>query len=175
MDLAGATRQLHELLQTVSGPDMTVELSAPHGLVPVLADPATVEQMVLNLSINARDAMDGRGHLSLTVDTVDLDSERAGKLGLVPGAYARLSVADDGPGMSDDVLARCLEPFFTTKERGKGSGLGLSTVYGQAGVYGGTLTIDTLLGVERPSACRCPSPPASRSPRQRPPRNRPHG
>ena len=147
VDLAGATRQLHELLQTVSGPDMTVELSGPHGLVPVLADPATVEQMVLNLYINARDAMDGHGHLSLTVDTVDLDSERAGKLGLVPGAYARLSVADDGPGMTDDVLARCLEPFFTTKERGKGSGLGLSTVYGQAGVYGGTLTIDTLLGV----------------------------
>jgi two-component system, cell cycle sensor histidine kinase and response regulator CckA len=145
VDLAATTRQLHELLQTVAGPDVNVELDAPLDVIPVLADPATVEQMVVNLSLNARDAMDGHGRLTLMVDTVDLDSEQAAKLGLAPGAYARLCVADDGPGMTDDVLARCLEPFFTTKERGKGSGLGLSTVYGQAVGYGGTLTIETHL------------------------------
>jgi signal transduction histidine kinase/CheY-like chemotaxis protein len=143
LDLMESVRGLHSVLERMVGPDIIVDLRLPDTPVWVLADPSAVEQSILNLSINARDAMGAGGKLTISLERVEVGNDLASELGVGAGAYACLAVADTGPGMSEDVLARCLEPFFTTKDRGRGSGLGLSTVYGQCAERGGTLTIDS--------------------------------
>jgi CheY-like chemotaxis protein len=98
---------------------------------PVLMDPAQVDQVVLNLAVNARDAMPDGG--TLTIDVCDISADAAycaGRLGLVPGDYVRLTLRDDGQGMDADTKARVFEPFFTTKAEDRGTGLGLASVYG---------------------------------------------
>jgi signal transduction histidine kinase/CheY-like chemotaxis protein len=143
LDLVQSGRGLHSVLERMVGPDVIVDLRLPDTPVWVLADPSAVEQTILNLSINARDAMDAGGKLTFSVEEVEVGNDLASQLGVDAGAYACLVVADTGPGMSEDVLARCLEPFFTTKERGRGSGLGLSTAYNECAERGGTLTIES--------------------------------
>jgi signal transduction histidine kinase len=114
---------------------------------PALVDPTQLESAVLNLAINARDAMDGGGHLVISSDNLTLDAAKAAALeGSVPGDYVTINVIDTGTGMSDDVQHEAFEPFFTTKEVGKGSGLGLSMVYGFVKQSDGYVRLDSAPG-----------------------------
>jgi PAS domain S-box-containing protein len=125
------------LLRRLIGPEIELVI-ARHGLPALVrADPAQIEQVILNLVVNARDAMPDGGRLVVRVDEVDMDETSALVEGRT-GRYARLSVSDTGPGIDERTRARLFEPFFTTKAQGKGTGLGLSIVYGivrQAGGY----------------------------------------
>jgi PAS domain S-box-containing protein len=121
---------METMLRRLIGPEIEFQI-VRKGPVMVVADPAQIEQVILNLVINARDAMPQGGRLTVTVDDVELDDAAAtvhaeGRV----GRYALLSVADSGTGMDEQTRARLFEPFFTTKEQGKGTGLGLSIVYG---------------------------------------------
>ncbi|KAA2213069.1 PAS domain S-box protein [Pseudoroseomonas oryzae] len=129
------------------GPDIRVDVIGPPSLPPVLCDPHQLENALLNLCINARDAMPEGGTLRITTAAVRLEGEAAAALGLAPGAYVRLSAADTGSGMAPDVAARAFDPFFTTKPMGQGTGLGLSMVYGFARQSGGQAHIASIPGL----------------------------
>jgi CheY-like chemotaxis protein len=109
------------------------------GSVPIMADPTQLELVVLNLAINARDAMPGGGTITIATRYVRIEDDAE----LEDGDYVELCVSDTGEGMPEDILARAFEPFFTTKEVGKGTGLGLSMVYGVARQSGGTARIES--------------------------------
>jgi PAS domain S-box-containing protein len=141
--IAPLIEEMRPLLRNVLGPGVTKKFELDPDLMPVLADPTQVEVAVLNLAINARDAMPEGGSLTIS-------SRRRRIVGdpeLEPGTYIELSIADTGVGMTPDVLARAFEPFFTTKEVGKGTGLGLSMVYGMARQSGGAVRIESEPGV----------------------------
>jgi PAS domain S-box-containing protein len=131
--------EMRPLLRNVLGPGIEKKFDLDPHLTPVLADPTQLEVAVLNLAINARDAMPDGGTLAI--------SSRKRRIGndpeLEPGTYIELSIADTGAGMAPDVLARVFEPFFTTKDVGKGTGLGLSMVYGMARQCGGGVKIES--------------------------------
>jgi signal transduction histidine kinase len=132
---------LETMLRRLIGPEVEFEMVVRPDIM-VVADPAQLEQVVLNLVINARDAMPKGGRLTVKVDDVVLDEANA--MAAVegrPGRYARLSVADTGSGIDEQTRARLFEPFFTTKEQGKGTGLGLSIVYGIIKQSGGYITV----------------------------------
>jgi PAS domain S-box-containing protein len=144
VDLPVLVRGMTGLLQRSLGPSVQIETRFPLGLPPLYTDPAQLEAVLLNLTVNARDAMPDGGTISIEAksETIAPGSERA----LPPGAYVRLSVADTGQGMSEETLTRATEPFFTTKGVGKGTGLGLSMVHGLAQQSGGHLGIRSRLG-----------------------------
>jgi CheY-like chemotaxis protein len=117
-------------------------------LAPVQIDPAQFETAILNLAINSRDAMAGGGRITIETQNVTVDQQRAANdPEITPGPYVMIAVSDSGTGMSPAVLSRAFDPFFTTKEAGKGSGLGLSQVYGFAKTAGGHVTIYSELGI----------------------------
>ena len=141
--VAPLIEEMRPLLRNVLGPGIEKEFDLDPRLTPVLADPTQLEVAVLNLAINARDAMPDGGTL-----TVGSRKRRiTGDPELEAGTYIELSIADTGSGMTPEVLARAFEPFFTTKEVGKGTGLGLSMVYGMALQSGGAVRIESEPGV----------------------------
>ncbi|MDO9370848.1 MAG: PAS domain S-box protein [Sphingopyxis sp.] len=133
-----------ELLQRSLGPSFIIETRFPADLPAVSADINQLEMGLLNLAVNARDAMPGGGSISISARAQEV--RRGAVSGLAPGRYVRLTVADNGAGMDADTLARAADPFFTTKGIGKGTGLGLSMVHGFAQQLGGALEIESELG-----------------------------
>ena len=133
---------MRPLLKNVLGPEIEKRFDLAQTGVPVMADPTQLELAVLNLAINARDAMDGGGVLTFATAALTISGDPE----LEDGDYVELSVRDTGCGMDADVAERAFEPFFTTKEVGRGTGLGLSMVYGVARQSGGTARIDSKVG-----------------------------
>jgi signal transduction histidine kinase/CheY-like chemotaxis protein len=130
IDLNAVIADIQKMLRRVLGEDINLSF-CPGDTSDIVADPSQIEQILLNLAVNARDAMPKGGSLTVGTSIVELDRSLAGRYpGAEPGRYASLTVCDTGSGMSDDVLSHVFEPFFTTKPVGKGTGLGLSTVYG---------------------------------------------
>jgi PAS domain S-box-containing protein len=140
--LREATAGMETMLRRLIGPEIDLQILRTSDVM-VKADPAQMEQVILNLCVNARDAMPQGGRLTVTVDEVELNEWAAGLIGeeARPGRYARLSVSDTGTGMDEATRAKLFEPFFTTKEQGKGTGLGLSIVYGIVKQSGGHITV----------------------------------
>jgi PAS domain S-box-containing protein len=135
------------MLRRLIGPEIEFEIVSAPAPLHIIADSGQVEQVVLNLVVNARDAMPEGGRVTVRVDEVELDEP--GAIAFVEGRagrYARLSVADTGTGIDDATRAKLFEPFFTTKEQGKGTGLGLSIVYGIVKQAGGYITVVSELG-----------------------------
>lgn len=145
VDIAKLVDGMGELVRSTTGPQIRVVVETADDLPPAKADPNQLEMALLNLSVNARDAMPDGGTLriSATAETI----ARGHASGLAPGSYVRISVADTGTGMDKATMARAVEPFFSTKGIGKGTGLGLSMVHGLASQLGGALTIQSRLGV----------------------------
>jgi len=141
--VAPLIEEMRPLLRNVLGPGIAKEFDLDPHLTPVLADPTQVEVAVLNLAINARDAMPEGGTLTISSRKRRITEDAE----LEPGTYIELSIVDTGAGMTPEVLSRAFEPFFTTKEVGKGTGLGLSMVYGMARQSGGAVKIESELGV----------------------------
>jgi PAS domain S-box-containing protein len=145
--LADVVRGMETMLRRLIGPEIEFEIVAVAEPVNVRADSGQIEQVVLNLVINARDAMPQGGRLTVRVELVELDEAAA--ITFVeghPGPYARLSVCDTGTGMDDQTRAKLFEPFFTTKEQGKGTGLGLSIAYGIVKQSRGYISVTSELG-----------------------------
>jgi len=140
--VAPLIRNMRPLLRNVLGPGIAKEFDLDEELVPVMADPTQLEVAVLNLAINARDAMPDGGVLRFASRKVTL----TGDPDVDDGDFIELTISDTGTGMTEDVAGRAFEPFFTTKEVGKGTGLGLSMVYGMARQSGGTARIESTIG-----------------------------
>jgi CheY-like chemotaxis protein len=175
---------MRDLLQTTLGGSVNLQTALADDLWPALVDPTQIEMVVLNLAINARDAMEVGGNLTVQTANVTLRDPPARPEEPEPGDYVVLGVADTGTGMSAEVLAKAFEPFFTTKDVGKGSGLGLAQVYGFAKQSGGGVRIETAAGrgttihvylpraaAAKPAAAQpAAAPTAPASPRKRAPR-----
>ena len=148
VDLAGAIAETRAMLARTIGADITLYAPAPAAPVTVHADPGQLQQVLLNLAINARDAMPEGGTLVIEADVAELSGDELDVRPAVPaGRYARIRVSDTGEGMTPDVAGHIFEPFWTTKPRGQGTGLGLATVYGIVSEAGGTISVYSELGV----------------------------
>ncbi|HYU42690.1 MAG TPA: response regulator [Vicinamibacteria bacterium] len=142
LDLNAVLARMEDMLRRVISESIQIVVVSSEGLGHIRADPGQLEQVILNLAVNARDAMPGGGRLVLETANAELDEAYARTHPEVsPGAHAMLAVSDTGSGMDPATLARIFEPFFTTKEEGKGTGLGLSTVYGIVKQSGGHVTV----------------------------------
>jgi hypothetical protein len=150
VDPAAAVAAVQAMLTRVIGEDIQIVTTLGHSLRRVKVDPAQIEQVLLNLSLNARDAMPNGGILTLEVSNFEVTEPLplpSSSVAVVPcGQYVMLAVRDNGLGMEQEIAARAFEPFFTTKAPGKGTGLGLSTVYGIVKQSGGFVWIESVLG-----------------------------
>ena len=147
VDLYASLSGLESMLRTTCGENIGLQLALPQGLWPALTDANQFESAVVNLAINARDAMPNGGGLHITADNVHADAAMVASIpGLEPGDYVRITVRDTGTGMSADVVTRAFEPFFTTKPLGQGTGLGLSMIYGFMRQSGGIAVLDSAVG-----------------------------
>lgn len=144
VDIKGLVEGMHDLMQRTIGPHIAVHLEMASDLPPARVDPGQLELALLNLAVNSRDAMSGGGHLRLSLDEAQIGP--VANEGLTAGRYIRLSVSDTGVGMDEATLTRAIEPFFTTKGQGEGTGLGLSMVHGLAAQSGGALRIRSKVG-----------------------------
>ena len=144
LDLNEVIANLEKLLTRLIGEDVTLTIRKQDDLWLVRADPSQMEQVLMNLAANARDAMPEGGRL--TVETANVALEAPGnsnRPGLQPGAYVTMTVTDTGTGVPESIRSLMFEPFFTTKEQGKGTGLGLATVYGIVKQTGGSVYVDS--------------------------------
>jgi PAS domain S-box-containing protein len=145
VDVASLVTGMAELIESTSGPQIKVVVNAEPDLPPAIADQNQLEMAILNLSVNARDAMPDGGTLTISASRQMVDEGHPANLRR--GCYVRLCVADTGVGMDESTLSHAIEPFFSTKGIGKGTGLGLSMAHGLASQLGGALTIASRLGL----------------------------
>jgi PAS domain S-box-containing protein len=144
IDLNPLLQNLEEMLGRVIGEDVQLVTILADDLGRVKADPGQIEQVLLNLALNARDAMPSGGKLTIeTANVTFKETDRQNHMGLMPGRYVMISITDTGVGMTQEVKERIFEPFFTTKEVGKGTGLGLSMAYGIVKQSGGHIGVDS--------------------------------
>jgi signal transduction histidine kinase len=146
VDLNEVALGMAEILRRTIGEHIMLNASLASDLWSTLADVSEIESAILNLAINARDAMPQGGRLIIETSNAPLREPDAAAIGVAPGDYVRLSVSDTGSGMPPEVIAHAFEPFFTTKQPGKGTGLGLATIYGFARQSGGHVMIDSEVG-----------------------------
>ena len=147
VNLNDAVRSMHKMLSRLLSDDITLKIILEDNLPYVLMDPGQIDQVLVNLAVNAHDAMPNGGELVFATKRVELGDRQAKKIpGLKPGAYVMLAVKDTGTGIDPETLSRIFDPFFTTKEAGHGTGLGLSTVYGIVTQSGGTIAVDSTPG-----------------------------
>jgi PAS domain S-box-containing protein len=142
LDLVEVVRGVQRFLRHLVRPDIEIRVELPTGPLPITGDLGQLEQVLMNLVTNARDAMPRGGRITMVVSGVDLDDERALRAGLEdPGPYAQVAVSDTGVGMDWQTRARLFEPFFTTKDPGKGTGLGLAIAYGIVKKHQGSIGV----------------------------------
>lgn len=143
VDVVGLVHGMRNLIERSIGPEIVVSLRTDRHTPNALVDANQLEMALLNLTLNARDAMeDGKGRLDITLDRAEVREMHD----LAPGAYLRIQVADNGTGMDEQTLSQALEPFFTTKGVGKGTGLGLSMIHGLARQSGGAFQLESAIG-----------------------------
>jgi PAS domain S-box-containing protein len=148
LDLNETLASMRDMLQRLLGEDIELSLRTSNAVGRVSVDPSQIEQIILNLAVNARDAMLDGGQLTLETANVELDVGYAARhVGATPGPHVMIAVGDTGTGMDPATQARMFEPFFTTKEVGKGTGLGLSTVLGIVQQSGGHVSVHSEVGV----------------------------
>jgi nitrogen-specific signal transduction histidine kinase/CheY-like chemotaxis protein len=146
LDLNHILGDMEKMLRRIIGEDVALSQELAPDLGLVKADPGQIEQVVMNLVVNARDAMAGGGALVIRTRNRDLGEEESRRADVAPGRYVEVEIADTGVGMDAQTLGRIFEPFFTTKPVGKGTGLGLATVYGIARQSGGGILVDSEIG-----------------------------
>jgi PAS domain S-box-containing protein len=147
LDLRDLLQDMDQMLRSAIGEAVTLEIDAPDDLWPAFVDASSTENALLNLAMNARDALAGRGCIRVKMSNRHLtQQDLAGDAEMSPGDYVELKVIDDGPGIPAETLEHVFEPFFTTKPVGKGTGLGLSMIYGFVRQSGGRVTIDSTPG-----------------------------
>jgi PAS domain S-box-containing protein len=147
VDVNALIVSLEDLLRRTIGETLNLDIAVAPDLWCTLCDPNQLESALLNLAINARDAMPDGGHLKIATQNVRVDAINANGPALTPGNYICISVSDSGTGMSPEVVARAFDPFFTTKPIGQGTGLGLSMIYGFARQSNGHVSIDSGVGI----------------------------
>jgi CheY-like chemotaxis protein len=147
LDLRAVVEDVKVLLQRIIGENIRMTLHTTSDPMVIKADRSQLEQVMMNLVTNARDAMPSGGSLRIELSAIDVTDETIGVDRLEPGRYALLSVADTGKGMDDETLAHAFDPFFTTKDVDRGTGLGLATVYGIAKGSGGTVQLTSSPGL----------------------------
>jgi signal transduction histidine kinase len=143
VDIGPLVAGMEDLIRRTVGPAVSVTVDMGEGPWLAWADQSQVENALLNLAINSRDAMSGRGELVIAAEGVTVSEAEAESRAMIPGDYVRLSVRDTGCGMTPEVAARCFDPFFTTKPVGAGTGLGLSMIYAFARQAGGAIWLET--------------------------------
>jgi len=142
VDVNSVVTGFEKLLRRLIGEDVQMNLALTSELLPIRADTAQLEQVLMNLAVNARDAMPDGGALNIETRAVELDEAYAGtRPGVIPGDYALISINDTGCGMGNEIIEHIFEPFFTTKDKDKGTGLGLSTCYGIVKQHGGNIWV----------------------------------
>ena len=145
-ELCSLVSSFEKFIKRIIGDNITLDFHCEHQTLTASVDRSMIEQMLMNLAINARDAMPHGGLLNIATANADLSDSEAASLELARGQYVRLTVADSGCGIPKEVLPKIFDPFFTTKEVGKGSGLGLSMVYGIVRQHGGAIQVDSTPG-----------------------------
>ena len=168
VDLRGLIEGMIDLLERSLGPRVALRLDLPEGLPPARVDANQLELAILNLAINARDAMPDGGAIEIRVSECQANSDPA----LAPGRYLKLSVIDTGSGMPPEILKRAVEPFFSSKPLGKGTGLGLSMVHGLAVQLGGALQLSS--AVEKGTTAALILPVATSAPEAEAPAQKSH-
>jgi PAS domain S-box-containing protein len=143
LDLGDVVAKTERLLHRLIGDNIRISTSSDSDLAPVKCDATQIEQVLMNLAVNARDAMPDGGTLTIETANVELTASEARRLGLEAGPYVTLSVSDTGHGIPDDIRDQIFEPFFTTKEVGRGTGLGLATVHGIVHQSKGGIEVET--------------------------------